>query len=123
MIRVAFNPTFFHFGPLISMIKIRSKPQGAHTLVRLLIDHPMETGRRRDEVTGILAPAHFITELRVELNGQPVISGLLSTAVSKNPYFSFRLNRAKPGDLIRVTWVDNLGQQDSAEARIGSATD
>lgn len=103
----------------MSSIKIRSKPQGNKTLIRLLIEHPMETGRRQDEATGNLVPAHFITELRIELNGQPVVQGLLSTAMSRNPYFSFRLNNAKPGDRLRVIWVDNLGQQDSAEARIG----
>lgn len=79
----------------------------------------METGRRRDEATGKLVPAHFITDLRVELNGQPVVNGLLSTAVSRNPYFSFRLNAAKPGDMLRVSWKDNRGNTDSAESRIG----
>ena len=107
----------------MSSIKIRSKPQGDKTLIRLLIEHPMETGRRRDEATGKLVPAHFITELRVEWNGQPVVKGLLSTAVSRNPYFSFRLNAAKPGDRVKVSWVDNLGQQDSAEVVIGKGTD
>ena len=104
------------------MIKIRLKPQGAYTQVRLLIEHPMETGRRRDPATDKLAPAHFITELLVELNGKNIIKGLLSTAVSKDPYFSFRLNQAKPGDLLRVTWADNLGQSDSAEVRIGASS-
>ena len=79
----------------------------------------METGRRKDEATGTLVPAHFITELRVELNGQPVMQGLLSTAVSRNPYFLFRLNQAKPCDCIRVRWVDNLGQKDRGEVFIG----
>ncbi len=103
----------------MSSIKIRTKSQGNKTLIRLLIDHPMETGRRRDEATGKLVPAHFITDLRVELNGQPVVNGLLSTAVSRNPYFSFRLNAAKPGDMLRVSWKDNRGNTDSAESRIG----
>jgi sulfur-oxidizing protein SoxZ len=103
----------------LSSIKIRTKSQGNKTLIRLLIDHPMETGRRRDEATGKLVPAHFITDLRVELNGQPVVNGLLSTAVSRNPYFSFRLNAAKPGDMLRVSWKDNRGNTDSAESRIG----
>jgi sulfur-oxidizing protein SoxZ len=103
----------------LSSIKIRTKSQGNKTLIRLLIDHPMETGRRRDEATGKLVPAHFITDLRVELNGQPVVNGLLSTAVSRNPYFSFRLNAAKPGDTLRVSWKDNRGNTDSAELRIG----
>lgn len=107
----------------MSSTKIRTKPQGDKTLVRLLIEHPMETGRRRDVVTGKFVPAHFITELRVELNGQPVVNGLLSTAVSRNPYFSFRLNAAKPGDRLRVSWADNLGQKDSAEAVIGKSMD
>ena len=107
----------------MSSIKIRSKPQGDKTLIRLLIEHPMETGRRRDETTGKLVPEHFITELRVELNGQHMITGLLSTAVSKDPYFSFRLNQAKPGDRLRVSWLDNLGQKDSAEVVIGTSMD
>ncbi len=104
-------------------IKIRTKPQGDKTLVRLLIEHPMETGRRPDEQTGRPVPAHYITELTVEHNGRPAVHGLLSTAVSRNPYFAFRLGNARPGDLIRIAWVDNLGQHASAEARIGEAGD
>jgi len=104
----------------LSTIKIRTKEQDDKTLVRLMIEHPMETGRRRDEGTGKIVPAHFITDLRVELNGQPVVKGLLSTAVSRNPYFSFRLNAAKTGDRLKVIWVDNLGKRDSAELVIGS---
>ncbi len=104
----------------MSTIKIRIKPQGGKTLVRLLIEHPMETGRRRDEVTGQIVPAHYINELRIELNGQPIVKGLLSTAVSRNPYFSFRLSKAKPGDLLRVFWADNLGHSERAEASVGA---
>lgn len=100
-------------------IKNRTKHQGDNTLIRLLIEHPMETGRRRDEATGRPVLPHFIIDLRVELSGKAVVDGLLSTAVARNPYFSFRLNDAKSGDQLRVIWVDNLGQQDNAEALIG----
>lgn len=103
----------------MSSITLRTKPQGDKTLVRMLIEHPMETGRRPDETTGKPVPAHFINALTVELNGQPVVRGLLSTAVSRNPYFSFRLHGAKPGDRLRVVWLDNRGQSGSAEAVIG----
>jgi sulfur-oxidizing protein SoxZ len=103
----------------MSTITIRTKPQGDKTLVRILIEHPMETGRRLDEKTGQPVPAHFIKDLTVELNGQPVVRGLLSTAVSRNPYFSFRLHSAKPGDRLRVVWLDNRGMSDSAEVLIG----
>jgi sulfur-oxidizing protein SoxZ len=100
-------------------IKIRTKPDGDKTLVRILIDHPMETGRRKDEQTGQAVPAHYITGLKVEHNGQPIVTGLLSTAVSRNPYFAFRLEQARPGDAIRVSWIDNLGGRDSVEAKVG----
>ena len=78
----------------------------------------METGRRRDDATGHIIPAHFITELGLMHNGNQVVEGKLSTAVSRNPYFTFELAGAKPGDLIRVIWQDNLGVQDEDEIRI-----
>ena len=106
----------------MSTIKIRTKVQGSKTLVRLLIEHPMTTGRSQDELTGAIIPAHFITELEVEHNGKRVVQALPSTAVSRNPYFSFRLNHARSGDLIKVVWKDNLGQTDTATARISQPT-
>jgi sulfur-oxidizing protein SoxZ len=103
----------------MSTLKIRTKQQDGLTLVRLLMTHPMETGRRRDEATGEVIPAHFIREVKIEHNGKLVVSGELSTAVSKDPYLSVRFRGGQPGDKIRVSWVDNLGRKDSAEAVIG----
>ncbi|MGZ8242001.1 thiosulfate oxidation carrier complex protein SoxZ [Methylomagnum sp.] len=102
----------------MSTLKIRTKQQDGLTLVRVLIDHPMETGRRKDDATGALVPAHFITEITIEHNGRRVATGELSTAVSKNPYLSVRFKDGKPGDRVRVSWVDNLGRRDSAETRL-----
>jgi sulfur-oxidizing protein SoxZ len=42
-----------------------------------------------------------------------------STAVSKNPYFSFSFRGAKVGDTLKVGWVDNLGGADELEAVLG----
>lgn len=47
-----------------------------------------------------------------------VVEGKLSTAVSRNPYFTFELSNAKIGDRIRVRWTDNLGRHDEEEIRI-----
>ena len=105
----------------MSTITIRTKREGDKTLVRLLIEHPMETGRRRDESTGQTIAAHFITELKVEHNRKIRVRGNLTTAISRNPYFSFRLNDVKSNDLIRVTWIDNLGGTDSQEIRVAAA--
>ncbi len=100
----------------MSTLKIRAKQKDGLTLVHVLIDHPMETGRRRDEATGRIVPAHFIEKVRFEHDGQLVASCELSTAVAKNPYLSIRFRGGKTGDRIRVSWVDNLGQDDSAVA-------
>ena len=102
----------------MSSIKIRTRRSEQNTLVRVLIQHPMETGRRRDEATGQLIPAHFITELTLMHNGTQVVKGNLSTAVSRNPYFTFELANAKLGDVIGVSWTDNLGLHDEDEIRI-----
>lgn len=99
-------------------MKIRTKQEDGLILVRILIEHPMETGRRKDEVTGRIVPAHFITEVRIEHNGRPIATGEFTTAVSKDPYLSVRFAGGKPGDRIRVSWLDNRGQTGSAEARI-----
>lgn len=102
----------------MSTLKIRAQRQDGLTLVRILIAHPMETGRRRDEATGEPVPAHFIREVRVEHNGRPVVQGEFSTAVAKDPYLSIRFRGGNSGDRVRVAWTDNLGQSDSAEVRI-----
>lgn len=85
-----------------------------------MIDHPMETGRRRDEASGQLVPTHFITNMDVLLNDKRIIEGVLSTAVSKNPYFSFELEGIRQGDTIKVIWRDNLGFTDEGFIRINN---
>jgi sulfur-oxidizing protein SoxZ len=104
-------------GPM-STIKIRVKRQEGVCLIRLLIAHPMDTGRQRDALSGNLIPAHFIQELKIEHNAKLVASCRLSTAVSRDPYLSFRLRGGAAGDRVKVSWTDNLGQSDSAETII-----
>jgi len=38
--------------------------------------------------------------------------------ISKNPYMSFKVKGAAAGDTIKISWVDNMGESDSAEAQI-----
>jgi len=39
-------------------------------------------------------------------------------AVSKNPYLSFKFKGAAAGDTVKVSWVDNKGDSDSAETTV-----
>lgn len=102
----------------MSTIKLRIKRLDSDCLIRILIAHPMETGRRVDKDSGETIPAHLIQEVKLEHNGKVVASCQFGTAVSRDPYLSFRLTAAKTGDRVKVRWVDNLGQSDSEEAQI-----
>ncbi len=102
----------------MSSIKIRAKNKNGITTVKALINHPMETGMRKNKKTGKLIPAHYIQELTVEHNGKIVLDAHWGTAISKNPYLSFRFKDGKKGDSIKLSWKDNQGNTDSTTGKI-----
>ncbi len=99
-------------------IKVRAKVKDGTTTVKALISHAMETGMRKNKNTGKKFPAHFIQEVTCSHNGNTVLSADWGTAISKNPYLSFKFNGAKAGDTLKMSWVDNKGASDSVEAKI-----
>ena len=99
-------------------IKIRAKVKGDTAVVKALISHPMETGQRKNKKTGKQIPANFIQEITCSHNGNNVISANWGTAISKNPYLSFKFKGAKSGDSLKLSWVDNKGESDSIEAKL-----
>jgi sulfur-oxidizing protein SoxZ len=102
----------------MSTIKIRAKASGDVTTVKTLMSHPMETGLRKNSKTGKMIPAHFITEVNAEHKGNVVMTANWAGGISKNPYLSFKIRGAAAGDTIKISWVDNQGNSDSAEAPI-----
>jgi len=102
----------------MASIKIRAKAKGGITTVKSLMSHPMETGLRKNSKTGEKIPAHHITEVTAEHNGNVVMTANWSGAISKNPYLSFKFKGGAAGDTIKISWVDNMGKGDSAEAAI-----
>ena len=101
-------------------IKIRATPQGEFTEIRILLQHPMETGQRKDPATGRTVPAHFIQTFVVSVNGKPLVDGQLNTSVSKNPLFAFKARGLKAGDKLQVSWADSNGEKRSDEAVVSS---
>lgn len=99
-------------------IRLRASNKGGVATVKALITHPMETGLRKDKKTGDKIPAHYIKEVNCEHNGKSVFVANWGVAVSKNPYLAFRLRGASAGDTIKISWNDNKGDSDSAEATI-----
>ena len=98
-------------------MKIRAGLKGDIADVRVLMNHPMETGQRKD-ASGNLIPQHFIQEISVKLNGKTVIDAQVSQAVSRNPVFSFRVKGAKAGDRLEISWLDNKGEKNSTETAL-----
>ena len=98
-------------------MKIRAGLKGDIADVRVLMNHPMETGQRKD-ASGNLIPQHFIQEITVKLNGKTVIDAQVSQAVSRNPVFSFRVKGAKAGDRLEISWLDNKGEKNSTETAL-----
>lgn len=98
-------------------IKMRALLKGDKTEVKVLMTHPMETGRRKNDY-GDVVPAHFVQLVTARLNGQTVLEAQWGTGVSKNPYLTFYLQSAKVGDIVSVEWHDNLGETATAEIAV-----
>ena len=104
---------------MASNIKLKVKLKGEVAEVKSLMLHPMETGARKDPDSEDIVPAHHITQLTFTHNGKPVMVVNCSTAVAKDPFFSFSFKGASPGDKLTVSWVDNKGESDSSEMVLG----
>lgn len=105
---------------MADLMKIRATLKGEVTEIRALMIHPMETGRRKNDL-GEIEPAHFIQLVTATLNGKVVLEAQWGTGIAKNPYLTFRLKGAKVGDKIGVSWVDNKGATNSIETTVAPA--
>jgi len=99
-------------------MKIRATMAGDVADIKVLMNHPMETGARKDAKTGQLVPALYIQDVTATINGAPVLTANFGTGISKNPYLGFKVKGAKAGDKVVVNWVDNTGDKNTAEAAV-----
>lgn len=95
-------------------IRIRAQINGGITDVKALIRHPMSI----KIVNGKTIPVKFIEQVTAEINGKRVWLANWSSGVSKNPFLSFKVKGGKPGDTLKLGWVDNKGESDSIETKL-----
>lgn len=88
--------------------KIRAIKKGDLTLVSVLMNHQMDSGRRKDE-QGKLIPAWNIQSVTIKLGDKVILDAIFAPSVSKNPYLRFELTEGRVGDPIEVIWQDNRG--------------
>jgi sulfur-oxidizing protein SoxZ len=98
-------------------MKIRAAVKDGVTEVKILMQHEMETGLRKD-ADGTLVPAWFITEVKAQYQGRTVLEAQFGQSVSKNPYLVFRFKGGAGGEKITVSWVDNKGDTRSDEVAV-----
>ena len=94
---------------MAAKVKIRGKLSGGVAKIKLLIPHPMATGTQRD-ADGNLIPAKYIETVTLYKNDKEVLTANWGASVSKDPYLAFQINNCAAGDVIKVAWVDNLGE-------------
>lgn len=99
-------------------MKIRATLQGDTADIKVLMNHVMETGQRKDAKTGKVIPAHFIQHVDASVNGKAVLNAQWGAAISKNPYLGFKVKGAKAGDKVVINWEDNKGDKNTAEATV-----
>ncbi len=87
-------------------MKVRAKEKDGVVSIKVLMNHVMESGRRKDKKSGELIPAHFIKTVTITANGKDVLTADWTGSISKNPYLACKYKGAK-GDKVKVSWVDN----------------
>jgi sulfur-oxidizing protein SoxZ len=86
--------------------------------IKTLIQHPMETGFRRD-LEGEIIPIHIIDRFVCTYNGEEVFRADLHPSIAANPYLSFHTVATESGRL-EFTWHDDDGSvyRESAEIEV-----
>ena len=101
-------------------IKMRAQLKNGVTELKVLISHPMETGRKKNDANELI-PAHFVQLVTIKLNDKTAIEMQWGTGISKNPYLTCYLENAKLGDTISVVWIDNLGESGTDSLQVVAA--
>jgi sulfur-oxidizing protein SoxZ len=86
--------------------------------IKTLIQHPMETGFRRD-LDGNAIPVHIIERFVCTYNGQEVFRADFHPSIAANPYLTFRTVATESGRLEFI-WQGDDGSvyRESAEIEV-----
>ena len=82
---------------------------GEKVKIKTLAEHEMETGVRRDDITGVIYPRLIIQSVIAKYNGAIVFKAKWFSGVSANPYLAFFITAKKSG-LIEIAWKDDYAR-------------
>lgn len=89
--------------------------RGEAAEVRVSIQHPMETGFRREN--GVRQKRNAIVALVCRYEGREVLRAITSPGVAANPTLVFHLRAERTGDL-EFWWIDDEQVEGTAKARL-----
>jgi sulfur-oxidizing protein SoxZ len=84
--------------------------------VRVLIQHPMETGFRYDSL-GRQTPRNVIHRFECRYGGIEVFRAEMGAGIAANPFLRFFV-RARESGTIECRWVDQENASGSVSARV-----
>jgi len=84
--------------------------------VRLVIQHPMETGFRYD-VRGNRVEKNVISQLTCRYNEVEIFRAEMGSGIAANPFLQFHTIARQSGDLV-FEWVDDRGVRGEERARL-----
>lgn len=91
------------------------------TVAQLMIRHPNRSGLQMDQVTHLYAPADFIRQVTVTVEGERIFQAETSFAVSENPSFRFYFAPQHSGELTAEV-IDSEGRQFSETYDVSGLT-
>ena len=103
----------------MALSRIQLPPEarrGEAVEVRVLIQHPMETGFRRN-LEGKRVARNVLHSLACRYNGVEVFRATLSSGIAANPTLRFYVRAEKSGEL-EFRWLDDDEVEGSAKARL-----
>lgn len=105
----------FRATPVEGSGEVLNKPMQT----QLAISHPNVTGMQMDRITVRFLPAHYVKEIKVSFNGEPVFSAETDISISENPNFKFFFVPQEEGELIAEV-TDSDGLQFSQVYKVGA---
>ena len=84
--------------------------------IKTLVQHPMETGYRRDNSGGVI-PRDIIQHFVCTYNGEEVFRAELFPAIAANPFIAFTTVAAESGT-IAFSWTTGAGETQTESVAI-----
>lgn len=103
---------------MTALINVPPSAQAGEIIeIKVMIQHPMETGFRSAAMGGLI-PRDIIKHLRCTYGGAEVLAVELHPAITANPFFAFHLRAGPETADILFEWEDEQGQSWSQSATL-----